>query len=103
MTDRASPEFAGLISEALGAALDQAWVCCPGIVRSYDGATKTATVQPATRRPILTEDGAVEHEETPAIQNVPVAHFGGAGLSLTFELAEGDTVLLVFCDYSPAG
>jgi len=76
---------------------------CPGIVRSYDGATKTITVQPVTNRPITDADGQLSHEAQPEIQNVPVEFFGSSNLSVVTELEQGDSVLLVFLDYSPAG
>ncbi len=103
MTDRADPSWSTVVAEALDAHSAQAWVCCPAIVTAYDAATKTCTARPVTRRPILTEEGAVVHEETKPIQNIPVAFFGGADFSITFEPQSGDTVLLVFQDYSPAG
>ncbi len=103
MTDRADPSWSTVVGEALDSHSAQVWVCCPAIVTAYDAATKTCTARPVTRRPILTEEGAVEHEETKPIQNVPVAFFGGADFSVTFEPQPNDTVLLVFQDYSPAG
>ena len=100
---RASPGGAEATAAAIETQLANLYKACPGIVRSYDGATKTITVQPVTNRPITDADGQLSHEAQPEIQNVPVEFFGSSNLSVVTELEQGDSVLLVFLDYSPAG
>ena len=101
-TDRGTPETDTLIAEAVASALLGLRVAGIGIVKSYDNATKTATVQPAVRRPVQTEDGDLEQETDSPMQNVIVAQWGGGALSANVLLAAGDAVLLVYLDYSPA-
>jgi len=68
--------------------------CKPGIVKSYDAATQTASVQPAIRR-VWTDRGAMD---LPVCVDVPVVVLGGGDLFLTFPIAEGDECLLLFGD-----
>ncbi len=103
MTDYGNPEGHDLISEAIKSALLNAFFACPGIVQSYDDDKKTITVAPATRRVVPLADGTTTTEEVPVIQNVPVLVFGTPAVSLEVDLVRGDSVLLVFCDYSFAG
>ncbi len=99
MTDTA-PDNAELIRTALESRLLDVHVCLPGIVVSYDAATQTATVQPAIKRPLETDDGSYTHEALAPIQNVPVAFQGGGTFSQHFALAAGDSVLLVFSQWA---
>ena len=100
MTDYGSPEQADLIREAIESAMLSVFVATPGIVQSYDDDKKTCTVAPATRRVVLMPDGTTTSEDVPVIQNVPVLVFGTPAISIEVDLVRGDTVLLVFCDYS---
>jgi hypothetical protein len=102
MTDFGSPDQADLLREVVESGKLDLHMCLPGIVQSYDDATKTCSVVPAVRKPIPTDLGDVVMTEHPIIQNVPVAVLGSPALSIECELAKGDTVLLVFFDYSIA-
>lgn len=64
----------------------------PGIVESYDPASRRAQVRPALRM-ALTDGGA---QARAALVNVPVSFPAGGGYTMTFPLAAGDNVLLVF-------
>ena len=64
----------------------------PGVVESYDPATKRARVRPALR--LLLTSG--ETINKPAIIDVPVIHPAGGGYIMHFPLGAGDTVLLIF-------
>lgn len=99
MTDTA-PDNSELIRVALDSRLLDVHVCLPGIVVSYDAATQTAEVQPAVKRPLETDDGSYVHETVAPIPNVPVAHAGGGTFSAHFDLAKGDTVLLMFSQWA---
>ena len=68
----------------------------PGIVESYDAATKRATVQPAIN--LLLNDEAGTTMAKPAIQNVPVAQTSGGGFLIQVPLKKGDAVLLFFSE-----
>ncbi len=102
-TDRGSPEFEDLIAEAIRSAMLSVNVALPGVVVTYDAATKTAKVQPLVKRPIETSEGRLRYESWPPIQNVPVMFRGGASFSEHFPLAAGDAVDLIFQDFSFAG
>jgi hypothetical protein len=103
VTDYGSPENADLIREAIASAMLPVFVACPGIVQSYDDDKKTCSVAPATRRPVPMADGTMTTEEVPVIQNVPVLVLGTPAVSVEVDLVRGDSVFLVFCDYSFAG
>jgi hypothetical protein len=68
----------------------------PGRVESYDPATQRAKVKPLVPR--VYADGQVQ--EQAILTSVPVIFPRTAAGSLTFQVARGDTVLLVFCERS---
>jgi hypothetical protein len=72
----------------------------PGVIKSYDPETKLAVVQPVLKTPVFDTDTgeAGEAEELPAIPNVPVSFPRGGGWHLSFPLAAGDHVTLVFSE-----
>jgi hypothetical protein len=82
--------------DAAGAAVDarvkDLHTSMPGIVKSFDATTQTATVQPAIQRLFL-ELGFVD---LPPCVDVPVQFPRGGGFVLTFPVAAGDECLLVF-------
>jgi len=103
VTDRVTnPEIENLIAAAIETAFDHVHISLPGIVQSYDASKQTATVKPAVRRPIQTEDDDIVYEEYEPITNVPVVFPGAASLSFHFALAKGDSVELVWQDFSIA-
>lgn len=102
MTDRASPDIESLIVAAIESYIDGVHVSLPGIVVSYDSAKQTATVQPAVKRPIMNEDDQLVYEEYAPITNVPVEFPGAASLSFHWALAKGDSVVLLWQDFSIA-
>ncbi len=72
----------------------------PGEVVSYDPATQTASVKPCLRRTLPGEDDSVVAEELHPLENVPVSFPGGAGFTIHFALAAGDTGDLIFSSQS---
>jgi len=86
------------ISEAITFAVQNIlagkWTASPGIIESYDAATKRANVQPAIKS--MLEDGSsVEH---PLCLNVPVLFPSAGGYCLSVnKLDRGEPVLLIFC------
>lgn len=76
------------------AALMDTHTCLPGIIRSFDHETQTATVQPAIQQ-IFVERGAVT---LPLCVDVPVQFPSGGNFVLTFPVAPGDECLLVFSE-----
>jgi len=65
----------------------------PGIVKSFDKATQTASIQPALRR----RKGNT-NIQLPVLLDVPVYFMGGADGGITFPVSEGDECLVVFAD-----
>lgn len=96
------PTLAELVRRALESRIADIHVATPAIVRSYDAAKQTVSVQPAVRRVIEDEDGDFWEEDFPPIDNVPVEWPGGGGMYLHFPLAAGDSGVLVFCERSIA-
>ena len=68
------------------------YTAMPGIVTTYDAATRRASVQPAID--LLTIDDRLEVR--PVIPDVPVVWPTAGGFTLLAPLATGDPVLLVF-------
>lgn len=99
----ADPELAELIRRAIASERADIQVSMPGIVVSYDPATETATVQPATRRARYNAEDEIVAEEINPIQNVPVIWPSCGALSIHGVLTEGDGVDLVFSTYSHSG
>jgi hypothetical protein len=96
------PDIEHLISAALTSWQINIRVAAIAKVTAYDAATRTCKALPVTRRPVETDVGEIVYEDQPEIQNVMVHAFGGGELTLTAPLTPGDTVLLVYLDFSPA-
>src|SRR5689334_16852899 len=92
------------ISDALNAFIDEAFtglhVSAVGRVESYDATKQRASVQPMVKRGYLQEDGTRATELLPIINDVPVMFLGSGPYSITWPVAKGDIVLLVFTDHS---
>jgi hypothetical protein len=71
-----------------------------GVVRSYSSLTQRADVQPIARPAVRGESDERVVETIATLKNVPVAFLASSNSSDTFDLARGDTVLLVFCEHS---
>lgn len=78
----------------VGRKLKSIHTAAPGIVRSYDAASRRAVVQPALL--VTHTDG--HDERKPPLLDVPVLHPAGGGLLLHLPLAPGDPVLCVFSE-----
>lgn len=92
--DQAEATFEEAIQSAIDSRLKETHTCLPGIVRKFDPATQTATVQPAIKR-IFVEQGPVD---LPLCVDVPVQFPAGGNFMLTFPLVDGDECLLVFSE-----
>lgn len=88
----ATPESAA--AAATEAALKDVHTCLPGIVVSFDRNALTARVTPAVQR-MFVEKGPVT---LPDCVDVPVVFNGGGGVVHTFDLQQGDEVLLHFSE-----
>lgn len=90
------PTLAEILGDHRDAILGELHVAMPGRVQAYNAATQTADIVPCIRGTIPGSDGLTKLEYRPVIPNVPVAWTRGGGFSMTFPLAIGDHVWLVF-------
>jgi hypothetical protein len=73
------------------------WTALPATVQSYNAAAQTCSVQPTIQLVRYPRAGGNPIPlDFPVIPDVPVVFPGGGGYSLTFPIAAGDEVLLVF-------
>ena len=91
------PELLEALREKVGAELR---VSLPGRVESYDATRQMAHVKPLLMDAYVDAGGVERKRSVPVVANVPVCWPGGGGGFLTFPLAKGDSVLLVFSDRS---
>jgi len=92
----AQPSDVEVIRVAVDNALNETHTCLPAIIESFDATTQTAKVNPSIRRIVYNGDKIV----IPPIINVPVVFPSSGGYSITFPVAAGDEVLLVFSERS---
>ncbi len=93
-----TPEWDELLEEVLRANRDGLETAMPGRVVSFDAARNTVSVQPQFRRQLPNQDGTVDEEDLPVLQDVPIGWMSGMGGTcyLTFPLQAGDTGMLCF-------
>lgn len=72
------------------------WTAMPALVTAYDPAKMTISAQPAVKAKQQAQDGNVSDVQMPLCVDVPVVFPRGGGFSLTFPIAAGDEVLLIF-------
>jgi Phage protein Gp138 N-terminal domain len=72
------------------------WTAMPGIVQSVDFSAMTCTVQPSIKGSIQAFDGLVQSVNYPLLLDVPIVFPQAGGFILTFPMAMGDEVLVVF-------
>jgi hypothetical protein len=95
-----TPNIYEVVKAGLDSALTELHTAMPGIVRKYDAATQLADVQPSIQRRFRKPDGTEGTRDFPVIVNVPVAFPRAGGFFLSFPVAVGDFVLLVFSERS---
>jgi hypothetical protein len=77
-------------------------VALPGRIDRYDATKQRADVKLELQRYVSDGEGGHVPESLPVLPNVPVAFPRGGGYFVSFPLAKGDPVLVVFCD-APIG
>lgn len=95
------------LCEAIRAGVDAAvgdiHTCLPGRVVSYDAETCQATVKPMVKRALYdVDDDERTFEDLPEIPKVLVMWPRAGAYAITFPLAAGDSVLLIFAQRSIA-
>jgi len=99
--DNHKPSLLDVVLEAIRFELAKVHTSIPGHVVAYDAAEQRATIQPAIRGCYIDPDTrALIREDLPQIPDVPVAFPGADGFSITFDVAVGDPVLVVFMERS---
>lgn len=86
------------VREAAGADIRVA--CVARVVRWSAATPREVDVQPIHKRAYVGEDGSRVADKQPVIPSVPLVYPGGGGFVLTWPMAVGDEVLLVFSDDS---
>lgn len=99
-TGTSKPSPADLLTAATASATAKMRTAEPGIITAYDAATQRATVSLGISVRVKRPGGVVVHEAPVVVPNVPIAWPRAGGYSLTFPLAVGDEVLLVFSSRS---
>lgn len=100
MTSSRSPELVEVLRAAVEAGLQDLHTALPAKVEKYDAAKQKVDVKPLLKRNVQLDDGTELLEELPVITNVPVVFPRSTGFKLTFPIAAGDHVLLVFIERS---
>lgn len=72
------------------------WTTLPGIIQSFDAAKLTAVVQPSVQAQVRDPAGNYSNVTLPQLLDCPVIFPAGGGCALTFPLAKGDEVLVIF-------
>ena len=92
-----TPTLVDIILDAIRSNQLELNTCMPGIIRSYDPATQTATVQPAFKRTFIDPP---EVKSRPEIDDVPVVFPRSGQAGIVFPVNAGDSVLLLFSQRS---
>lgn len=93
-------EISDALNAFVAAAASGLHVAMPGRVESYDPVKQRVHVQPVIRRGFTEEDGSRSTEQLPIVPDVPVVFPGSGPYSISWPIAKGDIVLLVFADQS---
>lgn len=72
------------------------WTASPGIINSVDLAKNTCSVQLAIQGVVEDDTGPKQFVNMPLLADVPIVWPRGGGFALTFPIAVGDEVLVVF-------
>lgn len=72
------------------------WTAMPGIVQSVDLTKMTCVVQLAIQGRYETQDGSIQWVNIAPLGDVPIVFPSAGGFTMTFPIAAGDEVLVVF-------
>ncbi len=95
-----TPTLADALSGALESRLSDVFTALPGRVESYNSSTRRANVKPLIKRATTDEEGNRVAESLPVVTDVPVMFPGSGGVRVSFPVAAGEVVLLVFASAS---
>lgn len=74
----------------------QIWTAMPGVVAAVNLAAQTLSVQPTVQGSVASPNGAKQLVNLPLLVDVPIVWPRAGGFALTFPIAAGDEVLVVF-------
>jgi hypothetical protein len=100
MSQLRNPSLSEVIRAHLAHDRSALHVALPAKVESYDATKQLVNVKPLVKDFYFDADGEKQAVSIPVIPNVPVVFPGAGGFRLTFPIAAGDTVLLVFAERS---
>ncbi len=101
MSASRSPDLAEVLEGVRESASADIRVSCVARVVRWDASKpREVDVQPVHKRAYLDEEGNRTPEKQPVIPSVPLVYPGGGGFVVTWPMAVGDEVLLVFSDDS---
>lgn len=95
-----APALSEIVAAAVARGARGLRVSQPARVESYDATTGKISATPWIEEAEIGEDGTRRTVRQQVIPNIPVQWPGGGGLRLTFPLAVGDTVILLYSDRS---
>ncbi len=95
-----TPSLEHVIRGAMDRWATELHTAIPAVVKSYDAETQTISAQPLIRVGVTGADGERDVERLPIISDVPVMFLGAGVFRITFPIAAGDTVLLIFSEAS---
>lgn len=72
------------------------WTALPGTVTGVDLGAQTVSVQPTIQGSVTAPDGSTQAVNLPVLVDVPIVWPRAGGFALTFPIAAGDEVLVVF-------
>lgn len=90
------PEISEVIRRHIESGQVDSYSAMPARVERYDAAKQQADCKPVVKRNYVDEAGDDQVEQLPVVPCVPVLFPGGGPFRITFPLAKGDLVLLVF-------
>ncbi len=94
--DRDEPTIADVLAMHADALRNELHTALPAKVNAYDAEHQTVDVTPLLGRYLPTAEGGQEFEALPQVLAVPVCFPRAGAYGITFPIAQGDTVLLVF-------
>jgi hypothetical protein len=89
-------DFEGALLAAMAGRLASVWTALPGEVVGVDLSAQTVSIQPTIQGKVTSADGAESDVSLPVLVDVPIVWPRAGGFALTFPIAVGDEVLVVF-------
>lgn len=87
-----------LLQETFTSQMVDVHTCLPGIIKSFDAQTQTASVNIALKRVILDENNKEFERPVAILSDIPVLFFQSQDFAITMPIKEGDNCLLLFSE-----